>query len=282
MAQDRYLHSSLGVDERCADLLARMTLEEKLAQLGCAWVAALMDRDGFSAERARQVAPHGIGEVTRISGATALKPNESAALMNQIQRYMTSETRLGIPVLVHEEGLGGFLARGATVFPQALGLAASFDPTLVEDVAGVIREQLRAVGARHCLAPVLDVARDPRWGRVEETFGEDPVLCGVLGTAYVRGLQTGDLARGVVATGKHFLGHALPEGGRNHAPVHLGPRELREVYAEPFAAAINQAGLASIMNSYSSVDGLAPAGARTLLTELLRDELGFCGMVVAD
>ncbi len=282
MAQDRYLHSSLGVDERCADLLARMTLEEKLAQLGCAWVAALMDRDGFSAERARQVAPHGIGEVTRISGATALKPNESAALMNQIQRYMTSETRLGIPVLVHEEGLGGFLARGATVFPQALGLAASFDPTLVEDVAGVIREQLRAVGARHCLAPVLDVARDPRWGRVEETFGEDPVLCGVLGTAYVRGLQTGDLARGVVATGKHFLGHALPEGGRNHAPVHLGPRELREVYAEPFAAAINQAGLASIMNSYSSVDGLAPAGARTILTELLRDELGFCGMVVAD
>ncbi len=282
MAQDRYLHSSLGVDERCADLLARMTLEEKLAQLGCAWVAALMDRDGFSAERARQVAPHGIGEVTRISGATALKPNESAALMNQIQRYMTSETRLGIPVLVHEEGLGGFLARGATVFPQALGLAASFDPTLVEDVAGVIREQLRAVGARHCLAPVLDVARDPRWGRVEETFGEDPVLCGVLGTAYVRGLQTGDLARGVVATGKHFLGHALPEGGRNHAPVHLGPRELREVYAEPFAAAINQAGLASIMNSYSSVDGLAPAGARTILTELLRDELGFSGMVVAD
>ncbi|MDA8295406.1 MAG: glycoside hydrolase family 3 C-terminal domain-containing protein [Actinomycetota bacterium] len=282
MAQDRYRDPSLRVEERCEDLLAQMTLEEKLAQLGCAWIAALMDRDGFSAERARQVAPHGIGEVTRISGATALKPNESAALMNEIQAYMTKQTRLGIPVLVHEEGLGGFLARDATVFPQALGLAASFDPGLVEQVAGVIREQLRAVGARHCLAPVLDVARDPRWGRVEETFGEDPVLCGVLGTAYVRGLQTGDLARGVLATGKHFLGHALPEGGRNHAPVQLGPRELREVYAEPFAAAINQANLASVMNSYSSIDGLAPAGARAILTDLLRGELGFSGMVVAD
>lgn len=282
MAQDRYRDLSLSVEQRCEDLLTRMTLEEKLAQLGCTWIAALMDREGFSAERAQKVAPHGIGEVTRISGATALKPNESAALMNEIQAYMTQQTRLGIPVLVHEEGLGGFLARDATVFPQALGLAASFDSALVEEVAGVIRDQLRAVGARHCLAPVLDVARDPRWGRVEETFGEDPVLCAVLGTAYVRGLQTGDLAGGVLATGKHFLGHALPEGGRNHAPVQLGARELREVYAEPFAAAINQAGLASIMNSYSSVDGLAPAGARGILTDLLRGELGFCGMVVAD
>ncbi len=282
MALDRYLDPSLDLHERCEDLLARMTLEEKLAQLGCAWISAFMDRDGFSARRATEVAPHGIGEVTRISGATALRPHESAALMNELQRHMTRHTRLGIPALVHEEGLSGFLARDATVFPQALGLAASFDPGLVEEVAGVVRDQLRAVGARHCLAPVLDVARDPRWGRVEETFGEDPVLCSVLGTAYVRGLQSDNLADGVVATGKHFLGHGLPEGGRNHAPVQLGPRELREVYAEPFAAAINQAGLASVMNSYSSVDGLAPAGSAQLLTDLLRGELGFQGIVVAD
>jgi beta-glucosidase len=282
MAVQAYRDPSRSIEERVADLLARMTLEEKLAQLGCAWINALMDANGFSAGRAREVAPHGIGELTRISGATALRPGESAALMNQVQRYMVDGTRLGIPVLVHEEGTSGFLARDAAVFPQAIGLACTFDPGLVEEVAGVIREQMLAVGARHCLAPVLDVARDPRWGRVEETFGEDPVLCGVLGTAYVRGLQTGELAHGVLATGKHFLGHALSEGGRNHAPVHLGPRELRDVYAEPFAAAISGARLGSVMNSYSSVDGLPPAGSRTLLGTLLRDELGFEGVVVAD
>src|SRR5207249_906792 len=162
------------------------------------------------------------------------------------------------------------------------GLAATWDPDLVEAVAGVIREQMLAVGARHTLSPVLDVARDPRWGRVEETYGEDPYLAGVLGTAYVRGLQTDDLGRGVICTGKHFLGYGLPEGGMNHAPVQLGPRELREVFAEPFAAAIRDAGLASIMNSYSAVDGLPCAGAAAILTELLRDELGFGGLVVAD
>src|SRR5947208_519196 len=125
-------------------------------------------------------------------------------------------------------------------------------------------------------------ARDPRWGRVEETYGEDPYLAGVLGTAYVRALQTDDLGRGVVCTGKHFLAYGLPEGGMNHAPVHVGPRELREVFAEPFAAAIRDAGLASVMNSYSSVDGLPCAGAAEILTRLLRDELGFDGVVVAD
>src|SRR5439155_19013285 len=135
---------------------------------------------------------------------------------------------------------------------------------------------------RQTLAPVLDIGRDPRWGRVEETYGEDPVLAGTLGTAYVRGLQTADLGEGVVATGKHFLGYGLPEGGMNHAPVHLGPRELREVFAEPFAAAIRDAGLASIMNSYSSIDGLPCAGSSEILTALLRDELGFDGVVVAD
>src|SRR5439155_1670020 len=182
-------------------------------------------------------------------------------LLNDIQRFLVEDTRLGIPAIVHEESVGGLCARDATVFPQAIGLAATWDPALVEAVAGVIREQMLAVGARHTLSPVLDVARDPRWGRVEETYGEDPYLAGVLGTAYVRGLQTDDLGGGVVCTGKHFLAYGLPEGGMNHAPVHVGPRELREVFAEPFAAAIRDAGLASVMNSYSSVDGLPCAGA---------------------
>src|SRR5262249_17293878 len=137
-------------------------------------------------------------------------------------------------------------------------------------------------GAGQTIAPVLAIARDPRWGRVEETYGEDPVLCGAMGTAYVRGLQTDDLRAGVICTGKHFLGYGLPEGGMNHAPTHLGPRELREVYAEPFAAAIPDPGLPPIMNAYCSIDGLPCAGSSAILTDLLRDELGFDGLVVAD
>src|SRR5919202_3680163 len=202
--------------------------------------------------------------------------------MNAIQRVAIERTRLGIPIFVHEESVGGFCHRDATVFPHGIGLGATWDPALVEEVAGVIREQMLAVGARLGLAPVLDVARDPRWGRVEETYGEDPVLAGTIGTAYVRGLQTGDLRHGVAATGKHFLAYAMSEGGRNWNPVHMGPRELREVYAEPFAAAIRDAGILAIMNSYTSVDGLPCAGTRSILTGLLREELHFDGVVVAD
>jgi beta-glucosidase len=220
--------------------------------------------------------------MTRIGATTGLKPEQSAELVNEIQRAVVEGTRLGIPLVVHEESLAGYCARGATVFPQALGLACSWDPALIEEVAGAVRRQLLAVGARHSLAPVLDIARDPRWGRLEETYGEDPVLVGTLGAAYVRGMQTGDLTRGVLATGKHFLAHGLSEGGRNHAPVQVGPRELREVYAEPFAAAIREAGLATVMSSYSCVDGLPGSGSAELLTDLLRGELGFDGMVVAD
>ncbi|TMA39469.1 MAG: beta-glucosidase [Deltaproteobacteria bacterium] len=259
-----------------------MTLDEKVAQLGGTWVSELVANDRFDPERARARLRHGTGHVTRIGAATGLRPAARAQLLNDIQRVLVEDTRLGIPAIVHEESVGGLCAREATVFPQAIGLATTWDPALVEAVAGVIREQMLAVGARQTLAPVLDVARDPRWGRVEETYGEDPYLAGVLGTAYVRALQTDDLGRGVVCTGKHFLAYGLPEGGMNHAPVHVGPRELREVFAEPFAAAIRDGGLASVMNSYSSIDGLPCAGSAGILTRLLRDELGFDGVVVAD
>jgi len=270
------------VDDRADDLLQRMSIDEKLAQMGAVRFPALIQDGRFDRETALRVIPHGIGQMTRIGATTGLKPEQSAELVNQIQRAVVEGTRLGIPVVVHEESLAGYCARGATVFPQALGLACSWDPALIEEVAGAVRRQLLAVGARHSLAPVLDIARDPRWGRVEETYGEDPVLVGTLGAAYVRGMQTGDLARGVLATGKHFLAHGLSEGGRNHAPVQVGPRELREVYAEPFAAAIREAGLATVMSSYSCVDGLPGSGSAELLTDLLRGELGFDGMVVAD
>jgi beta-glucosidase len=262
-------------------VLSRMTLEEKLAQLGCVWCTALVEDDGFSQGRAERLLAHGIGEITRIGATTGLRPRARAAFTNAIQRYLVEETRLGIPAIVHEESTAGLCARDATQFPQAIGLASAWDPDLIERIGTVIREQMVATGARHTLAPVLDVARDPRWGRVEETYGESAYLTARLGVAYVRGVQ-GDLATGVAATGKHFLGYAFSEGGLNHAPVQLGARELREVVAEPFRAAISEAGLATVMNSYASVDGLPCGGSKAILDDLLRGELGFTGTVVAD
>jgi len=282
MATAIYQDPAATVNARVDDLLERMTLDEKLAQLGCLWSTDLLREGALDPDAVATRMPHGIGQITRIGASTGLRPRESAAFMNDVQRVAVERTRLGIPIVVHEEAVGGLCQRDATVFPQALALAATWDPALVERVAGAIRVEMRAVGARLGLAPVLDVARDPRWGRVEETYGEDPVLVGTLGAAYVRGLQTDDVRHGVVATGKHFLAYAMSEGGRNWGPVQMGPRELREVYAEPFAAAIRDAGLAAVMNSYASVDGLPCAGSHQILTGLLRDELGFDGVVVAD
>jgi beta-glucosidase len=282
MSTTSYRDANAPVAERVADLLAQMTLDEKLAQLGCLWSTAFVSTGTFDAKTVAEMMPHGIGQVTRIGASTGLHPHESAAYMNDLQKIAIEQTRLGIPVIVHEESTGGFCHRDATVFPQGLGLAATWDTTLIKQVADVIRQQMLAVGARQALAPVLDVARDPRWGRVEETYGEDPILNGIIGTAYVQGLQGDNLEQGIAATGKHFLGYAMSEGGRNWGPVQLGPRELREVYAEPFAAVIRNAGLATIMNSYTSIDGIPCAGSYAILTELLRDELGFSGAVVAD
>lgn len=279
---DVFRDPTASIDDRIEDLLARMNLDEKLAQIGSIWLTELVHGDRFDADDVAAKLVHGIGHVTRIGASTGLRPAASARLMNAIQRVAVDRTRLGIPVMVHEEAVAGYCARDATQFPQAIGLASTWDEGLVREVADAIRRQMVAVGARHSLSPVLDVARDARWGRVEETYGEDPYLVGRMGTAYVRGLQGDDLRDGVIATGKHFLGYALSEGGMNHAPVHLGPRELREVYAEPFAAAMRDAGLASIMNSYSSIDGVPCAGSPSILEDLLRGELGFEGVVVAD
>ena len=271
-----------SVDERVADLLSRMTLDEKVAQLGSIWFSALVKDETFNERAADSLLANGMGQVTRIGASSGLLAEKSASLMNQIQSVVVERTRLGIPVLLHEEAVGGFTHRGATTFPQALGLAATWDPDIVAAVAETIRTQMLAVGARLALAPVLDVARDPRWGRVEETYGESPELCARLGVAFVAGLQTSDLKDGVACAAKHFLAYGASIGGRNQAPVHVGPRELRDVYAAPFAAVIRNAGLAGIMNSYSSIDGLPCAGSYEILTELLRNELGFTGVVVAD
>jgi len=273
---------SLSVERRVEDLLSRMTVAEKIAQIGCVWSTALVADGGFSEERARGLLASGIGHVTRIGASTGLRPAESAAFANDIQRFLVERTRLGIPAIVHEESTAGFTARDADQFPQAIGLASTWDPELVGRMADVIRRQMIAVGARQTLAPVVDIARDPRWGRLEETYGEDPYLSGRLGVAYVRGIQGADHARGVAATAKHFLGYGLSEGGHNHKPAHIGARELREVFARPFLALIQEADLLSVMNAYNDVDGLPCGGSAAILSHLLRDELGFDGCVVAD
>ncbi|MDG2009663.1 MAG: glycoside hydrolase family 3 N-terminal domain-containing protein, partial [Candidatus Binatia bacterium] len=252
---------------RVADLLDRMTLAEKVAQIGCTWSVFLVENEAFSEERARDMMADGAGQVTRIAAATGLRPRENAAFMNQIQRFLLDETRLAIPAIVHEESVGGFTARDADQLPQGIGLAATWNPGLVQQGADLIRQQMVAVGARLSLSPVLDVARDPRWGRVEETYGEDPYLAARMGVAYVRGLQGDDLTCGVAATGKHFIGYGISEGGHNHKPAHIGSRDLREVYARPFLAAIQEADLRCMMNAYNEVDGLPCGGSAEILDD---------------
>ena len=221
---------------------------------------------------------HGIGQISRISAQTGLGPEATATLTNGIQRHLVEETRLGIPAVVHEESTGGFCAREATQFPHGTGLSATWDPDLAQEVAEVIGRQLRAVGARLTLAPVVDIARDPRWGRVEETYGEDPELASRFGVAYVRGIQS----QGVACTLKHYVGYGASEGGLNWGWVSAGPRHLRDVLAAPFRAAIAEAGVGAVMPSYNDIDGLPVHGSPELLTGLLRDELGFTGVTVAD
>ena len=279
----RYRDLSLSAEERARDLLARMTVDEKLAQLGALWSFEVFDGHGLDLERARERLAQGIGQITRVAGATNLPPGQVADFGNQIQRFLVEETRLGIPAILHEESLHGVMAAGATCFPQSIGQAASWDVELVERVAGLIGERLRSMGASQALAPVLDITRDPRWGRLEETYGEDPYLVAALGCAYVRGIQaTEHGGRPVIATAKHMVGHGVPEGGLNTAPAHIGQRELHDAFLFPFEAAVREAGIGSVMHAYDELDGLPCAASRDLLTTILRERWGFGGIVVAD
>jgi len=277
-----YRDPSRGVDERAADLLRRMTREEKVAQLGSAWVFQLTEGDRLSESKAAPLLGRGLGQVTRISGASNLGAAEAARLANEIQRFLLERTRLRIPAIVHEEVCSGLMASQSTVFPQAIGVASTWDPGLAEAMADVVRVQMRAVGAHQGLSPVLDVCRDPRWGRTEETFGEDPHLVAQMGLAMVRGLQGESPTTGVIATGKHLVGYGASEGGLNWAPAPIPPRVLREVYLHPFEAAVKLAGLRSIMNGYHEIDGVPGAADRELLTEILRRSWEFQGCVVSD
>ena len=276
--------ASLPVTRRVAELLGRMTLDEKLAQLYSYWMRDFLeDSRSLSNQKIKQLLRLGIGQITRAGGSTIFDPVSSARAVNSIQHFLVTDTRLGIPAIIHEECCSGYMALGGTVYPQMLGLASTFHPELAGQMASVIRNQMRAVGAHQGLAPVLDVARDPRWGRMEETFGEDPSLVSQFGVAYVRGLQGQSLKEdGVMATGKHFVGYSLSQAGMNCAPVHMGRRELFDIYLGPFQAVIRDAGLHTIMNAYPELDGEVVAASHAILTDLLRGELGFDGLVVSD
>lgn len=275
--------SPLVVELKVRELLRRMSIEEKIAQLQSIPVDRLLDGKEFSEEKARDLLRYGIGEITRVGGSrVGLRPRDAARTINRIQRFLVEKTRLGIPAIVHEECLAGLMAPTATAFPQAIALASTWDPDLVYRVALAIREQVLSIGSRHCLSPVLDLCRDPRWGRCEETYGEDQYLVSSIGLAYVAGLQGSDISRGVVATTKHFAGHGFSEGGRNIAQVHLGAREFREQHLYPFEVAIRVGGALSVMPAYHEIDGVPCHANRELLTDILRQTWGFRGIVVSD
>ena len=277
-----YRDPSQSIEARVADLLARMTLTEKVAQLGSAWVYEMLSDMAFDSKKGAALMAEGIGQITRVAGASSLSPNEGAKVANAIQGYLVEETRLGIPAMVHEECCSGYMAREATCFPQIIGLASTWEPALAEAMAAVVRQQMRAAGAQQGLSPVLDVCRDPRWGRVEETFGEDPYLVSQMGVHFVRGLQGENWQEGVLATAKHFVGYGMPEGGMNWAPAHITPRALREIYLLPFETAVKEANLQSVMNAYHELDGVPCAVSKALLDDMLRQAWGFEGIVVSD
>ncbi|SLM87930.1 glycoside hydrolase family 3 N-terminal domain-containing protein [Brachybacterium nesterenkovii] len=275
-------------DERARALLAELTLEEKAGQLGSYWLRPETDgEEGFapmqsSFDEGRDtfdaLAAHGLGHITRAFGSGTLTPAEGVEHLRTLQKGVLSHSRLGIPAIAHEECLTGFMAAGATTYPAAIAWGASFSPELVREMARRIGRDMRAVGTHLGLSPVLDIVRDYRWGRIEETMGEDPYLTGVLATEYVSGLQESR----VVATLKHFAGHAASRAGRNHAPVSIGPREFRDIDLIPFEMAIKLGKVGAVMNSYADVDGVPPASDRWLLTDLLRGDWGFTGTVVSD
>jgi len=300
----RWQDPTLPTADRVDLLLEQMTLEEKVAQLGSRWIgrqepgAEADSSQGSAADRdaGLAVAPmedvfaagaalsleaasrHGLGHLTRVFGSAPVTAVDGAAELVRQQRVVLDASRLHIPALVHEECLTGFTTFGATVYPAAIAWGATFAPDLVERMAAAIGRDMAAVGVHQGLSPVLDVVRDYRWGRVEETMGEDPYLVSVLGAAYVRGLQSA----GVIATLKHFAGYSAARTGRNHGPVSMGRRELMDVILPPFEAAVALGGARSVMNSYSDVDGVPAAADHWLLTDLLREDWGFEGSVVSD
>lgn len=255
------------------EIVSQMTLEQKIAQLECMFMGKMIPKEVLSHFA------NGFGGIAVMLGTDNSERNLEEAIAEQ---QVIMERTDGIPALRHAEALTGLLAADATVFPAAIGLAATWDPEVVYQMADIIRKQMVSVGIRHALSPVMDIARDPRWGRVGETYGEDPTLCAAMSVAFTKGIQGDELTEGVVATGKHFLGYGMSQGGLNMAANPISPRELREVYAKPFQAAITEANLWGMMNSYGTIDSEMVIDSKAILQDLLRDEMGFEGIVVSD
>ena len=284
--------------ERIQTLLSDMTVEEKVAQITCVWqtkTQLLDDSGNFDGEKAKANFPHGIGCIARPSDLVGTgktqgvdrgrTPASSVEIANAIQTFALENTRQGIPVLFHEEGLHGFQAADATNFPQSIALASTWNPELIEEVYTVVAREIRARGVHHVLSPVVDVARDPRWGRTEETFGEDPYLVSQMGLAAVRGFQgrSDVLAEDrVLTTLKHMTGHGQPEAGMNVGPANISERDLREIFFPPFEVAIRDGNAASVMASYNEIDGVPSHASTWLLQDVLRGEWAFGGLVVSD
>ncbi|WP_432968774.1 glycoside hydrolase family 3 N-terminal domain-containing protein [Dactylosporangium sp. CA-233914] len=267
---------------RARELLDRMTLDEKVQQLVGCIPGAFIDRHGLVADRLEQHLGLGVGHVSNLGLFGHKPPHTIAKTVNGIQRFLVERTRLGIPAIFHNEALSGVVAPGHTLFPAPSALAATFSPDLVRDMARIIGRQLRSIGFTQALAPVMDIARDARWGRFHETYGEDVYLVTSMSVAYTLGLQGTDHAVGAKATAKHFLGYSMTEAGQNMAATAMGPRELYDVHATPFEAAIRMARLGGVMNSYSEIDGVPVGASHQVLTELLRNTLGFTGSVISD
>jgi len=288
-----YRNPKLPVQQRVADLLSRMTVEEKVAQMEGAWEnknfhkdpqTMFVDEKGdFLPERAAALMKDGLGQISRPSEGRG--PREMAEFTNTVQKWMKEHTRLGIPVMFHDECLHGHVAIKGTSYPQAIALASSWDPDLLHEVFTATAAEARARGAQQCLAPVLDLARDPRWGRTEETYGEDPYLVSRLGVAAITGFQgvgpAIDKAH-VLATAKHFAVHGQPEGGTNVAPGNYSERVVREYFLKPFAAAVQEAHVGTVMASYNEIDGVPSHANKHLLKDILRQEWGFDGALVSD
>lgn len=270
------------IQEKVEDLLSKMTLEEKIAQLGSIPSGKLVENGKFSKEKARELLKNGIGQITRVAGYAERDPVESVEIINEIQKFLKEETRLGIPAIIHEECLSGVMTKGATTFPQAIGMASTFDPEDIQKMTSIIRKEMKAFGVHQGLSPVLDIPRDPRWGRTEETFGEDPYLVARMAESYIKGLQGEDWKEGIIATAKHFTAYGISEGGRNLGPARVSERELREVFLFPFEVAVRKANVGSLMNAYHEIDGIPCASSKFLLTKVLREEWGFKGFVVSD
>ena len=280
--------TEVQIEKKINAIIAGLSLRDKCAQLTSVWTSIYFKNGKLNWKKFLKVMKNGIGHVTRIHGVPpdkngrAVSPSEARLWGNKIQKYLLTKTRSKIPAIIHEECLSGVLGMNATQFPQSIGLGCTFKPESVEKMTAIIRRHMRAFGSHQGLAPVADIARDFRYGRIEETYGEDPYLIACYMTAYTKGLQGKDLSKGVAVTLKHFAGQGVNEGGRNIGPVHLNEREYREKDLFPFEAAVREGGAYSVMNAYHEIDGMPCAMNRKLLTGILREEWGFKGYVVSD